>query len=121
MEGDIGNTKTPEPRKEIPLSWFYGSGREREGKIITVDFSPEFEKLGGGIILQFMTTYRNCLGRKPDTSHIENDKVRATAERMKEEIKTITGFSPEELLTKKNELGKLYKGKMDAPIKIELF
>ncbi len=129
MEEGIENLKTPEPRKEFPLSWFYGSGREVMGKIITVDFSQKFEQLGGGMLLQLLATYKNCLGSKPDVSHIENDHVRATAEHMQEKIIAITGFSPEELLTKKSELEKLYKGKTAdqirdeklPPIHIELF
>ena len=86
----------PEQKREIPLEWFIGTGNKTRG-IGVISFSAEFLKLGDGRIGTYL--------------QLEDE----------ENIKAITGFTLEELNSKKNELEAEYRGKKEAPFLFKLF
>ena len=76
--------------KKIPSDWFYGIANA-EGVIMEVDFSPKFCDMGEGNILEY----------------IDNKLFSKT-------VKNITGFSPEDLMEKLDEMRGCI-GKKKAP------
>ncbi len=113
-------TPTPEMLKEIPLSYFIGVGRKDYG-IISVSFSPELGKMGGGKILEYIDQYTRYIGNRQSSSEIMDAKIKKIVEDVERKIKVITGFSVQELEAKKSKLNKQYRGIQEAPFLYKLF
>ena len=119
--------KKPEQIKEIPLSWFVGIGRKNQG-IIVVNFSKEFQNLGGEEFKIHLEQYAHFMGNRfvgeklvRNPSEIKDKEARDIVELAEKKIREVTGFNPEELAKKREELAKLYEGKQEAPFSLELF
>ena len=113
-----------EQLKEIPMSWFVGGGAQ--GKIQGVNFSPEFYKLGGDLAA-FMFYYEGKIDEHSSDSFEmripskPKNNVSTTIQELEREIKTITGFSPKDLITKREDLRNEYIGEKMAPFAFKLF
>jgi uncharacterized Fe-S cluster-containing MiaB family protein len=116
-----------EQRKQIPLSWFvafeaFGS-KEEPKTIDRVIFSEDFVKQFEYTIDEnkgsnYYRNYAHNMGSFENPSEIKNESVRKLVEEAEIKIKEITGFSVKEIIAKKDELEKLYKGKKEAPIRL---
>jgi hypothetical protein len=93
--------------EKIPNDYFLGYCTVRENKIISVVFSPEFRKLHDRTIVDYLKYYKN----------IKSPKIR---DEIKMEIEKVTGFSPEDLLARREQLNFNYFGKIKAPFKVEV-
>lgn len=119
-----------EQKKEIPISWFIGTGTRDQG-IIVVGFSEEFKNLDTHNPLglkHHLGEYLHYMGNRLVDGRpvINSDEIQDTEEKnivqtAETYIKKVTGFSAEELNRKRAELSSQYRGKQEAPFLVEFY
>lgn len=104
-----------------PMNWYTGIGYTDTG-IQRLGLNEEFCSLGDGEVKREYDEWSHYTGnpRSKDRGPDEIEKMKGILQKAEATIKTITGFSPQEIDATRFWLEATYKGKFEAPFPFEL-
>jgi hypothetical protein len=121
MEKSVEEGGIESREREIPLSWFLAFGT-KDGGIKSIAFSDEFPGLedNKGPMKEWAHRIGNQSLKEASEwiGDPEIGDILTEAERLQKEA---TGFTPRELHAKKAALLREFRGKKEAPFKVELY
>lgn len=108
------------PSEPPPVGWFVGLARSGRG-IIKVVFNDVLKSLNGGEVGNQLGIWGQYINDAVATSKAKKARVRAMEEILFAEhfVKSVTGYYPEELQARRDELIETYTGQELAPFAIE--